>query len=133
LPLVSLILAAICPPCHWHRWQICHLCRWHWWCTFTCEYLRKFSKKFMEKNLKQKSLWHCPLKQVPCINDILKDNFIESNKKPDHKRPPRWHRIRKKLTFMYFGRHQVNINFSHAAALQTPYNNIFARRFFKTK
>jgi hypothetical protein len=25
------------------------------------------------------------VKQVPCINDILKDNFIESNKKPDHR------------------------------------------------
>jgi hypothetical protein len=57
--------------------QICHRCRWHRWCTLTCEYLRKFSKKFEmiltllsgawgkvihEKNLKQKILWHCPFK-----------------------------------------------------------------------
>ncbi len=41
----------------WNRWQICHRCRWyrgqfccrfHWhrWSTLTCEYLRKFLKKF---------------------------------------------------------------------------------------
>ncbi len=25
---------------------ICHRCCWYRWCTLTCEYLRKFSKKF---------------------------------------------------------------------------------------
>ncbi len=49
----------------------------HRWCTLTCEYLRKFSKKFEMilmllsrawgkvihgKNLKQKISWHCPFK-----------------------------------------------------------------------
>ncbi len=24
----------------------CHQCQWHQWCTLSCEYLRKFSKKF---------------------------------------------------------------------------------------
>ncbi len=77
LPPVSLIPAAICHRCLWHRWQICHRCRWHRWCTLTCEYLREFSKKFAmilmfgawgkvihEKNLKQKITWHCPFKYV---------------------------------------------------------------------
>ncbi len=68
LPLVLLIPAAIC-----------HRCRWHRWCTLTCEYLRKFPKKFKmilmlllgawgkvihEKNLKQKISWHCPFKRL---------------------------------------------------------------------
>ncbi len=35
-----------CRRCRWHRWQICHPCRWHRWSTFSCEYLREFSKKF---------------------------------------------------------------------------------------
>ncbi len=35
-----------CRRCHWQGWQICHRCRWYRWCTLTCEYLRKFSKKF---------------------------------------------------------------------------------------
>ncbi len=68
----------ICHRCKQHKgnwWQICRRCRWHWWCTLTCEYLRKFSKKFEmtlllfsgawgkvihEKHLKQKISWHCP-------------------------------------------------------------------------
>jgi hypothetical protein len=81
LPSVSLIPAAICHSCHWHRWQICHRCRWHRWCTLTCKYLPEFSKKFEmnllffsgawgkvihEKNLKQKISWHCPLKESKC-------------------------------------------------------------------
>ncbi len=32
--------------CRWHLWQICYRCHWYRWCTFTCEYLREFSKKF---------------------------------------------------------------------------------------
>jgi hypothetical protein len=27
LPPLSLIPAAICQRCYWHRWQICHRCR----------------------------------------------------------------------------------------------------------
>ncbi len=53
--------------------KICRRCRWYRWCTLTCEYLRKFSKKFKtvlmgysgagwklihEKNQKQKISWH---------------------------------------------------------------------------
>ncbi len=64
--------------------KICHRCRWYRWCTFTCEYLLKFSNKFEmtlmlfsgswgkmihEKNLKQKSL-----DTVPLINSS-KRNF----------------------------------------------------------
>jgi hypothetical protein len=57
------------------------VCRWYRWCTLTCEYLRKFSKKFETvlmgysgligilggleetdswKNQKSKISWHCP-------------------------------------------------------------------------
>ncbi len=64
----------ICHRCSWHQWKICHRCCLYWWCTFTCEYLREFSKKFEMtlilffgslghdswKNLKQKTSWHCP-------------------------------------------------------------------------
>ncbi len=57
--------------------SICHRCRWHRWQTFSCQYLREFSKKFEtvwkeysgaggklihEKNQKQKISWHCPFK-----------------------------------------------------------------------
>ncbi len=57
--------------------SICHRCLWHRWQTLSCEYLRKFSKKFEtvfseysgaggklidEKNQKQKISWHCPFK-----------------------------------------------------------------------
>ncbi len=90
------IVSIICHQCHchrcrWYRRQICHRyqqhkrnwcqqrhrCRWYRWCTFTCEYLREFSKKFEkvlmgysgaggklihEKNQKQKISWHCPFK-----------------------------------------------------------------------
>ncbi len=67
----------ICHQCRWHWWKICHWCRWYQWCTLTCEYFRKFLKKFEtvlmgysgaggklihEKNEKQKFLWHCPFK-----------------------------------------------------------------------
>ncbi len=65
--------------------SICHRCRWHRWQTLSCEYLRKFLKKFEtfligysgaggklihEKNQKQKISWHCPfnhtsLKSIP--------------------------------------------------------------------
>ncbi len=88
--------------CCWHRWQmrkifnqknfnnfvgtpldsrvntyICHRCRLYRWSTLSCEYLRKFSKKFEtalmvysgawgklihEKNQRQKISWHCPFK-----------------------------------------------------------------------
>ncbi len=59
LPTVSLTPVANLPPestkllklvakfaarCRWYRWQICHRCRWYWWSTFSCEYLREFSK-----------------------------------------------------------------------------------------
>ncbi len=74
--------------CRWHRRQICHRCRWYrcrWyrWCTFTCEYLREFSKKFKtvlmgysgaggklihEKNHKQKISWHCPFNNTTFQN-----------------------------------------------------------------
>jgi hypothetical protein len=86
LPLVSLTPAAtggkyantretggkICHHCSWYRLQICH-----WWSTLSCEYFRKFSKKFEtalvvysgawgklihEKNQKRKISWHCPFK-----------------------------------------------------------------------
>ncbi len=90
--------------CRWYRWQfatgvvntggkfatgvnntsgtggkICRRCLWHRWCILTCEYLRKFSKKFEmtlllfsgawgkvihEKNLKQKISWHCPFNRT---------------------------------------------------------------------
>ncbi len=58
--------------------SICHRCRWHRWQTFSCEYLREFSKKFetvlmeysgaggkliRKKNQKQKISWHCPFKK----------------------------------------------------------------------
>ena len=103
LPPVSLIPMTVCHRCRWHRrqicrryrwhwWQICHRyqqhywnwwqnfcrrCRWHRWSTFSCEYLREFSKKFEtalmvysgawgklihEKNQKSKISWHCPFK-----------------------------------------------------------------------
>ncbi len=83
LPPVSLIPAVIYHWCHWHRCQICHRCRWHRWCTLTCEYLRKFSKKFEitltlfsgawgkvihEKNLKKKISWNCPFKKLLTTN-----------------------------------------------------------------
>ncbi len=70
----------ICRRCSWHRWQICRRCRWYRWCTFTCEYLREFSKTsktvlmgysgaggklIHEKNQKQKISWHCPFKPNP--------------------------------------------------------------------
>ncbi len=57
--------------------SICHRCQRHQWQTLSCEYLRKFSKKFetalkvyseawgkmiQEKNQKQKISWHCPFK-----------------------------------------------------------------------
>ncbi len=57
--------------------SIGHLCQWHKWCTLTCEYLRKFSKKFEtalmvysgawgklihEKNRSRKSRDSVPLK-----------------------------------------------------------------------
>ncbi len=90
LPPVSFIPVAICHRRRWHRRRY----RWHrwqhkgnWWqilppvsrwCTLTCEYLREFSKKYIErilmllsgawgkviheKNLKQKISWHCPFK-----------------------------------------------------------------------
>ncbi len=59
--------------------KICRRCRWHRWSTFSCEYLREFSKKFEmalmvysrawgklihEKNQKQKISWHCPFNEV---------------------------------------------------------------------
>ncbi len=58
---------------------ICHRCQRHRWQTLSCEYLRKFSKKFettpmiysgawgkliREKNQKSKILWHCPFNHV---------------------------------------------------------------------
>ncbi len=98
----------ICCWCRWNRWQfaagivdtggkfatrinnasenggkICHHCHWYRWCTLTCEYLRKFSKKFkavlMEyygaggklihgKKQKQKISWHCPFKNTYVLN-----------------------------------------------------------------
>ncbi len=57
----------------WYQWKICHGCPGYQWCSLTCEYPRKFVKKFemtrvfflgawqkmiYEKNLKQKILWH---------------------------------------------------------------------------
>jgi hypothetical protein len=69
LPPVSLIPVANLPPVSLILAAICHRCRCHRWCTLTCEYLRKFLKKFRmilmllswawgkvihEKNLKQK-------------------------------------------------------------------------------
>ncbi len=56
--------------------SICHRCRWHRWCTLSCEYLRKFSKKFemalmvysgaggggtdsWKKKPEAKISWHC--------------------------------------------------------------------------
>ncbi len=57
--------------------KICRWCRWYRWCTFTCKYLREFSKKFetvlmgysgaggkliQEKYQKKKISWHCPFK-----------------------------------------------------------------------
>ncbi len=112
LPPVSLIPGAICHRRRWHRGKfaagivdtggkfaagvnntrgtggkICHRCRWHRWCTFTCEYLREFSKKFEmtqmlfsgawgkvvhQINLKQKISWHCPFKyKLPNMRQIF--------------------------------------------------------------
>ena len=77
LPPVSLIPVAICHWCRWHRQQICRGYHWHRWSTFSCKYLREFSKKLgtalmvysgawrkliHEKNQKQKISWHCPCK-----------------------------------------------------------------------
>ncbi len=105
----------ICRRCRWHRWQICRRChwyrrqrcRWYRWCTFTCEYLSEFSKKFEtvlmgnsgaggklihEKNQKQQISWHCPFKMnlnlkwiyiyvnsrtQRCSNEIIKIFLIE--------------------------------------------------------
>ncbi len=62
--------------CSWYWWKICCQCHWYQWCTLTCEYLRKFLKKFKtvlmgysgaggklihEKNQKQKSRDTVPL------------------------------------------------------------------------
>ncbi len=73
-----------CRRCRWHRWQICHQCRWYRWSTLSCEYIRKFLKKFEtalmvysrawkklihEKNQKQKISWHCPFKY--CFFDLI--------------------------------------------------------------
>ncbi len=68
---------------------ICHRCR-HRWSTLSCEYLRKFSKKFEialmvysgdwgklihEKNQKSKISWHCPFKGT-WLQNVLSIFFI---------------------------------------------------------
>ncbi len=72
IPVANLLPVSLIPA------AICHRCLWHRWCTLTCEYIREFSKKFEmilmllsgawgkvihEKNLKQKISWHCPFKK----------------------------------------------------------------------
>ncbi len=48
----------ICRQCRSYGWLIGHQCSWHWCCTFICEYLREFSKKFkMHLLLFSEGLW----------------------------------------------------------------------------
>ncbi len=62
----------------WRFLSICYWCQRHRWCTLSCEYLRKFSKKFETalmvesgawwkrihvENLKSKISWHYPFKR----------------------------------------------------------------------
>ncbi len=75
LPPVSLIPAILSPV------SICHRCRWYQWSTFSCEYLREFSKKiwnglggnwFMKKTGSKKSRDTVPLSR----NNLLLLLFI---------------------------------------------------------
>ncbi len=73
---------------------ICHRCRWYRWCTLTCEYLRKFSKKFEtvllgysgaggklihEKNQRQKSR-DCPFS---CFVQLVPKRSVSTSKLDD--------------------------------------------------
>ncbi len=82
--------------------KICRRCRWYRWCTFTCEYLREFSKKFEmvlmgysgaggklihEKNQKQKISWHCPFNMQLTIYTVNLGPWITENEKKEETYP----------------------------------------------
>ncbi len=45
-PDINLIVCHRYQQHYWNWGQNCRRCRWHRWSTFSCEYLREFSKKF---------------------------------------------------------------------------------------
>jgi hypothetical protein len=69
--------------------KVCHRCQRHRWyrlCTFTCKYLREFSKKFENglngilwswgetdswKKPEAKISWHCPFKYIQYVSIVL--------------------------------------------------------------
>jgi hypothetical protein len=70
---------------------LCHRCQRHRWSTLSCEYLRKFSKKFEtalmvysrawgklihEKNQKSKISWHCPFIGIVIAVSVQRKNWF---------------------------------------------------------
>ncbi len=131
LTLASLLLLEICYGYQQHQqylWQnlppvsliLVARCRWYWWCILTCEYLRKFLKKFEmtlmlhifrglakddhEKNLKQKISWHCPFKWYFILGLVWRGRWNPWRQPPPHRQPTRKWTKYFLLLFRYYGK-----------------------------